>query len=251
MNWSSTEQPAWRDRGNITGTKESTVKQKFDDKGCVWNCGGKVRFLGCLKTWLLFFMVWEVSSVMVQIGQDTWKITHFMWSWAMCSADPVFEQGLWTECTPEVPPTPAVLCCCGSNFGICPQSCLTSLYLVISHSTGINTLFPGTAFSAGSGWSSPPTWRCLTSLSCQLQNPCLKTTIFCSSSGFTPVLGGNPRKGRHWPRPLLVKVPVCKSVEKWRDDLWLCCSAVKRQETLCVCLCVLPPCNYSSSNYCN
>lgn len=120
MNWSSTEQPAWRDRGNITGKKESRVKQKFDDKGCVWSCGGKVRFLGCLETWLLFFMVWEVSSVMVQ---DTWKITHFMWSWAMCSADPAFEQGLWTECTPEVPPTPAVLCCCGSNFGICPQSC--------------------------------------------------------------------------------------------------------------------------------
>lgn len=48
-----------------------------------------------------------------------------------------------------------------------------------------------------------------------------------------------------------MKVPVCKSVEKWRDDLWLSCLAVKRGQALCVCLCVLPPCNYSSSNYCN
>lgn len=123
--------------------------------------GQKVRFWAVWRPCCWFFMVWDVSNATGTGGtghlkNDPFRVLSWPWFWAR-DLDRMISQ----KCLP----TPAVLCFCGSNFSVCPLSCFTSLHLVISHSTGINTLFPGTGSSAGSGWSSPPTWRsvrCLT-----------------------------------------------------------------------------------------
>lgn len=137
--------------------------KKFDDKGCVWSCGGEVRVLGCLETLLLFFVFWEVTVT----GGTGLLINHLFhvilgsvvsWPWFWARAlDWMISRSAFQ---PQLSCASVVLI---SVFAV--RVVLTSLHLVISHWTGINTLFPGTGSSADTGWFSPLTWRsvrCLT-----------------------------------------------------------------------------------------
>lgn len=217
--------------------------QKFDDTGCVWNCEAKSQVLGL--SWDLAAVFHVLRSLKCQWYQwdRTPEKSPISCGLGQCAQlTLVLSKGFGLNDLQKCLPTPAVLCFCGSNFNICSQSCLTSLHLVISHSTGINTWFPELVLYRavvdphhlpGEVWG---VWQ---SLSSQLQKICLKNRVFCSYSGFTPGLGGNPQKGRHWLKPLLVKVPVCTSV--WKVERWSLAVLFSSEETtgtLCVCVCV-------------
>lgn len=152
-----------KETGEILQVQKS---KKFDDK----NCGAKSQVLGCLETLLLIFH----GLRCLKCHWYRWDRTPEKWPILCAQLTLVLSEGFGPNDLQKCLPTPAVLCFCGSNFSVCPQSCFTSLHLVISHSTGINTLFPGTGSSAGSGWSSPPTWRsvrCLTVFTLPVTKP--------------------------------------------------------------------------------
>lgn len=185
------------------------MKQKFGDNSCVWSCGGEVRVLGCLETLLLFFMFWEVSKVPVTGGTGHLKnhlfhvilgsVLSWSWFWARALGWVISRSAF----QPQLSCASVVLI---SVFVV--RVVLTSLHLVISHWTGINTLFPGTGSSAGTGWFSLPTWRsvrCLTLFVLSVAKYFLENHNFLLLQWFYPSAG--------WKSPERLSLTIATSGE--------------------------------------
>lgn len=216
---------------------------------------GQVRFLGCLNTLLLFFMFWEVTNVTGTGGTGHLKNHPFhvvlgkvlSWPWVWARA----------------------LGCMISRSAFQPQLSCVSVVLISVLALRVN-ISPLGDFPLDRNqcplpwnWFFSRQWLILTTyleqceVSDSLYPVSYKTSVWKAPfSALTVVLPQCwleiPRKtitdrGHFWWKSLFVK--KCWKVESW--SLAVLFSSEERTGTVCVCLCVLPPCNYSSGNYCN